>query len=171
MKELKQIVIDDILERINSSPFLIVTNYAGMTVPQFEDLRGQLKASGAKFSVAKNTFVKRAANSAEYPEGIAEFLTGQSAIVTGEVDVCAAAKTLKTFAKTAAGRPGIRGAVLDGALLSEAQVIALADLPSKEALQAQFLGLLNTPAQRLVTVLNEPASSLARVLQAKADQG
>jgi len=171
MKELKQIVIDDILERINSSPFLIVTNYAGMTVPQFENLRDQLKATGARFSVAKNTFVKRAASSAEYPEGVAEFLTGQSAFVTGEEDVCAAAKTLKAFAKTTAGRPGIRGAVLDGVLLSEAQVIALADLPSKEVLQSQFLGLLNTPAQNLVRILNEPASALARVLQAKADQG
>lgn len=170
MKEVKQVVIDQILERINESPFLLVTDYSGMTVPQFEDLRKQLKAVGAKYQVAKNTFVRKAASSAEYPEGLSEYLTGQTAVVTGESDVCAAAKVVKDFAKTAK-RPGLRGGVLDGELLDEEKVRALAELPPMEILQATLLGVLNQPAQRLVTVLNEPGASLARVLQAKADQG
>lgn len=170
MKELKQVVIDDILARLNDSPFLLVADYGGMTVPQFEELRNRLKETGARFQVAKNTFVRQAANSAEFPDGFGEFLTGQTAIVTGEADVCAAAKTLKTYHKET-GRPGLRGGVLDGELLDEENVRALADLPSREVLLAQLLGVLNQPAQRLVTVLNEPGASLARVLQAKADQG
>ncbi|MEX2580222.1 MAG: 50S ribosomal protein L10 [Verrucomicrobiales bacterium] len=170
MKEFKQVIIDDILERLNASPFLLVTDYSGMTVPQFEALRGQLKEVGAAFHVAKNTFVKRAAASAEYPEGLAAFLEGQTAVVTGEEDVCAAAKALKTFQKEK-GRPAIRGGVLDGELLDEAEVNALADLPPKEILQAQFLGVLSSPAQKLASVLTQPGASLARVLQAKADQG
>ena len=171
MKEVKQVIIDDILSRINDSPFLLVADYAGMTVPQFEELRGRLKENGARFQVAKNSFVRQAANSAEYPDGFGEFLSGQTAIVTGESDVCAAAKTLKTFNKESGGVPGLRGGVLDGELLDETKVRALADLPAKEVLQAQLLGVLTQPAQRLVTVLNEPGASLARVLQAKADQG
>lgn len=170
MKEVKQVIIDEILGRINESPFLLIADYGGMTVPQFEELRKQLKASGSKFQVAKNSFVKRAANSAEYPEGLAEFLSGQTAVVTGESDVCAAAKALKDFGK-ANGKPEIRGGVLDGELLDEAKVKALAELPAKEVLQAQLLGVLNMPAQQLVTVLDQPGASLARVLQAKADQG
>ncbi len=170
MKEVKQVIIDDILVRINESPFLLVADYAGMTVPQFEELRSRLRQNGARFQVAKNTLVRQAAGSAEYPEGFSEFLTGQTAVVTGESDVCAAAKTLKTFHKET-GRPGLRGGVLDGELLDEEKVKVLADLPAKEVLQAQLLGVLNQPAQRLVTVLNEPGASLARVLQAKADQG
>ncbi|MAS94623.1 MAG: 50S ribosomal protein L10 [Verrucomicrobiales bacterium] len=171
MKEVKQVIIDDLLGRINESPFLIVADYAGMTVPQFEDLRKRLKENGAKFQVAKNSFVKRAANSAEYPEGVAEFLSGQTAVVTGESDVCAAAKALKTFSKENGGKGAVRGGVLDGELLDVEKVNALADLPPKEILQAQLLGVLSSPAQKLVTVLNEPGASLARVLQAKADQG
>ena len=170
MKEVKKIIIDDLLSRINDSPFLLVADYGGMTVPQFEDLRKKLKAQGAKFQVAKNSFVRQAAESAEYPEGLSEYLSGQTAIVTGESDVCAAAKELKNFEKDN-GKPGIRAGVLDGELLDEAKVKALADLPPMEVLQATLLGMLNQPATKLATVLNEPGASLARVLQAKSDQG
>lgn len=170
MKEVKQVIIDEILTKINESPFLLVADYAGMTVPEFEQLRKLLKAQGAKFQVAKNTFVRQAASSAEYPDGLSEFLTGQTAVVTGESDVCAAAKVLKDFAKENE-KPGIRGGVLDGELLDEAKIKALADLPPMEVLQATLLGVLNQPGTQLARVLNEPGSSLARVLQAKADQG
>lgn len=170
MKEVKQVIIDELVERINESPFLLVADYGGMTVPHFEELRKQLKELGAKFQVTKNSFVRKASESVDYPEGLAEVLGGQTAIVTGESDVCAAAKALKTFGK-ANGKPELRGGVLDGELLDQASVSALADLPPMEVLQAQLLGVLSQPAQRLVTVLNEPGASLARVLQAKADQG
>ena len=170
MKEVKKIIIDDLLSRINDSPFLLVADYGGMTVPQFEDLRKKLKAQGAKFQVAKNSFVRQAAESAEYPDGLSEYLSGQTAIVTGESDVCAAAKELKNFEKDN-GKPGIRAGVLDGELLDEAKVKALAELPPMEVLQATLLGMLNQPATKLATVLNEPGASLARVLQAKSDQG
>lgn len=170
MKVLKKIAIDEIFSRIDASPFLIVVDYGGMKVSQFEELRKRLAGTGAKLQVAKNTFVKQAAASVEYPSELAERLSGQTAIVTGESEVCASAKVLKVYAKET-GKPGIRGGVLDGTFLDESKVAALADLPSLEVLRAQFLGLLNSPAQKLVTVLNEPAASLARVLQAKADQG
>ena len=170
MKEVKQTIIDGLLDQINSSPYLLITDYGGMTVPQFADLRDKLAEKGAKFHVAKNSFVKRAANSAELPEEIAEFLSGQTAIVTGEEDVCGAAKVLKEAGK-GDKPPVIRAGVLDGEFLDEAKVKALADLPSKEVLQATLLGMLNQPASMLVRVLNEPGSALARVLAAKQEQG
>jgi len=170
MKVLKKIVIDSLLTRISASPFLIVVDYTGMKVSQFEQLRKRLSETGAKLQVAKNTFVKQVADSVEYPSELAGHLTGQTAIVTGTTEVCAAAKVLKTYGKEI-GKLAIRCGVLDGAFLDEKKVIVLADLPSMDVLRAQFLGVLNTPARQLVTVLNEPGSSLARVLQAKADQG
>jgi len=171
MKQYKQIIIDGLLERINESPYLLVADYSGMTVPQFEALRGKLKENGAVLRVAKNSFVKRAADSAEYPEGLADFLSGQTAIVTGEQDVCAAAKTIKTASKANGGKPDIRGGVLDGELLDADKVNTLAELPPKDVLLAQLLGVFNAPAQQLASVLSQPGASLARVLQAKADQG
>ena len=94
--------------------------------------------------------------------------TGQTAIVTGEVDICAAAKILKTFAAEFQ-KPVVRAGVLDNAALTVDQVNELASLPSKEVLQAKLLGLLQTPASQFVRILNEPGASLARVLKAKAD--
>ncbi|MDF1813456.1 MAG: 50S ribosomal protein L10 [Verrucomicrobiales bacterium] len=170
MKEVKQTIIDGLLEEINSSPFMLVADYSGMTVPQFADIRAKLAEKGAKFQVAKNTFVKRAADSAEFPTEIAEFLSGQTAIITGEEDVCGAAKVLKDAGKDGKS-PTVRAGVLDGEFLDEAKVKALADLPSKEILQATLLGLLNQPGTSLVRVLNEPGSALARVLAAKQEKG
>lgn len=170
MKALKKVVIDDILSSINDSPFLIVIDYAGMKVAQFQELRKRLAATGAKLQVAKNTFVKQAANTAEYPSELAACLTGQTAIVTGATEVCASAKVLKTYGKEI-NKLGIRCGVLDGAFLEDTKVIALADLPSMDVLRSQLLGVFSSPAQKLVTVLNEPGAALARVLQAKADLG
>ena len=170
MKEIKQTIIDGIFEQINSSSFLLVADYGSMTVPQFAELRNRLTEVGAKFQVAKNSFVKRAAETAEYPGELAEHLSGQTAVITGESDVCGAAKVLSTFHKES-GNPVMRCGVLDGEFLEESKVNVLASLPSKEILQATFLGLLNKPAQQLVTVLSQPGASLARVLQAKADLG
>jgi len=170
MKALKKVVIDDILSSINDSPFLIVIDYAGMKVAQFQELRKRLATTGAKLQVAKNTFVKQAASSAEYPAELAGHLTGQTAIVTGATEVCASAKVLKVYGKEIS-KLAIRCGVLDGAFLEDAKVIALADLPPMDILRSQLLGVFSSPAQKLVTVLNEPASALARVLQAKADQG
>jgi large subunit ribosomal protein L10 len=170
MKALKKVVIDDILSSINDSPFLIVIDYAGMKVAQFQELRKRLAATGAKLQVAKNTFVKQAANTAEYPSELAACLIGQTAIVTGATEVCASAKVLKTYGKEIS-KLAIRCGVLDGAFLEDTKVIALADLPPMDVLRSQLLGVFSSPAQKLVTVLNEPGSALARVLQAKADQG
>ena len=170
MKDQKQLIIDAIVARINESPFLLIADYGGMNVEHFADMRTRLRESGSEFHVEKNTFVKRAAGVAELPEEFLEALGGQIGIVTGESDVCAAAKALKETGKVT-GKPEIRGGVLDGEVLDAAQIEVLASLPSKEVLQAQLLGVFLSPAQKMVTVLNEPAASLARVLQAKADQG
>ncbi|HRX54293.1 MAG: 50S ribosomal protein L10 [Verrucomicrobiales bacterium] len=169
MKALKQIVIDDILTRLNGSPFLIVAEYTGMNTGNFATLRQRLLAIGAEFHVTKNTFVKRAAEAAGVQDGLSKILVGQTGTITGDSDVCAAAKIVKDFHKET-GKAQIKGGALDGAVLEAAQVEALAGLPSKDVLRAQLLGLLQTPATQLVRVLNEPAASLARVLKAHGEK-
>ena len=123
MKVLKKIVIDSLLSRISASPFLLVVDYSGMKVSEFEELRKRLAETGAKLQVAKNTFVKQVAASVEYPDGLSAFLTGQTAVVTGTADVCASAKVVKTYGKQI-NKLAIRGGVLDGNLLQDAQVLA-----------------------------------------------
>ena len=170
MKELKQTIIDELLAKLNASPFLLVVDYAKMTVVEFTQLRNKLAESGGEIHVTKNSFVKRAAKDASYPEELNAALVGQTAVVTGQSDVCAAAKAIKDFNKTSK-KAAVLGGVLDGKLLAVNDIDALAALPPLEVLRGQLLGTILAPASTLVRLLNEPAASLARVLKAKADQG
>lgn len=168
MQEEKSIMIEHLLQKVNASPFMFVVDYAGLTVDKFEELRKRLRGAGAEMHVYKNTLVKKAAERASLPGEIGASLTGQTAVVTGAKDVCAAAKVMKTFAGEFE-RPKMKAGILDGKYLSPEGIKALADLPSREVLLAQLLGVLQAPASKLVRLLNEPAASLARVLQAKTE--
>jgi len=168
MKAEKTILIEHLLEKVNASPFLFVVDYTGLTVNKFEELRKRLHEAGAELHVFKNTLVKKAAERAGYPEELGTALTGQSAVVTGAKDVCAAAKVMKTFAAEFE-KPKMKAGVLDGKYLDADGIKVLADLPSREVLLATLLGVLSAPASKLVRLLNEPAASLARVLNAKAE--
>jgi len=165
MRPEKPTIVEDVKQRLNNSPFLIVVDYGGMNVNHFAELRTRLAGAGAAMTVVKNTFLRRSIKEAGLPD-LAAHLSVQTAYVTGDKDICSAAKILKTFASEFE-KPKIRAGILDNAVLDTPQVIALADLPSKEVLQAQLLGMLLQPATKLVRTLNEPAASLARVLQAK----
>ena len=167
MRPEKTLIVADVREKLKSSPYLLIVDYTGMKVSHFEELRSRLSAAGSRVSVVRNTFLKIAAKELAMPE-LESVLAGQTAMVTGEVDICAAAKVLKTFAAEFQ-KPIVRAGVLDNAPLTAGQVAELADLPSKDVLRAKLLGLLQTPASQFVRILNEPGASLARVLKAKAD--
>src|SRR5205085_1214151 len=168
MRPEKANIVSDLSERLTKSPFVLVTDYQRMNVNHFADLRNRLAASGAEMHVVKNSFLKRAMSDSGLPD-VASNLSGQTAIVTGQKDVAPVAKVLKIFAaefKIAALKIG----VVDKSILSTKDLETLAELPSREVLQAQLLGLLLSPATKLVRLLNEPAAALARLLSAKAQQ-
>jgi len=168
MRPEKASIVSDLAEKLNRSPFVLVTDYQRMKVDQFGDLRNRLAPAGAEVRVVKNSFLKRAMSDSGLPD-VADKLSGQTAIVMGQKDVAPVAKILKTFAaefKVAALKIG----VIDKSILSAQEIEALADLPSREVLLAQLLGLLMSPATKLVRLLNEPAASLARLLNAKAQK-
>lgn len=167
MRPEKATIVADVQAKLKKSPFLLIADYARMEVTHFEELRKRLAGAGAEIHVVKNSFIRRAAKDLGLPE-LNGALSGQTAMVTGEADICGAAKILKTFTAEFE-KPTVRAGILDNAILTADQVKALADLPSKEVLQATLLGLLLSPATKLVRTLNEPGASLARVLKAKAD--
>ena len=168
MRPEKASIVSDLAEKLNRSPFVLVTDYQRVKVDQFGDLRNRLAPAGAEVRVVKNSFLKRAMTDSGLPD-VADKLSGQTAIVMGEKDVAPVAKILKTFAaefKVAALKIG----VIDKSILSAQEIEALADLPPREVLLAQLLGLLMSPATKLVRLLNEPAASLARLLNAKVQK-
>jgi large subunit ribosomal protein L10 len=168
MRAEKASIVSDIAEKLTSSPFVLVTDYQRMKVKDFGELRNRLALAGAEMHVVKNNFLKRAMADSGLPE-MGDKLVGQTAVITGDKDVAPIAKILKAFAtefKLAALKIGF----IERAVLSRSELEQLADLPSCEVLQAQLLGLLLSPATKLVRLLNEPASALARLLKAKADK-
>jgi large subunit ribosomal protein L10 len=167
MRPEKASIVSDLAEKLNRSPFVLVTDYQRMKVDQFGELRNRLTPAGAEVRVVKNSFLKRAMSDSGLPD-VGEKLSGQTAIVTGERDVAPVAKILKAFAaefKIAALKVG----VVDKAVLSSQDIESLAELPSREILLGQLLGLLLSPMTQLVRLLNEPGASLARLLNAKAE--
>lgn len=168
MRPEKASIVEDLQSKLRGTPFVLVTDYTGLKVGQFTELRNRLADAGAECRVVKNTFLRRAAKEIGLPDFGAE-LKGQTAVVIGEEDVVAAAKVLKTFAAEFQ-KPVVRTGIVDQAVVTTEQIAALADLPSRETLLATFLGVLQAPASKLVRTLNEPAAALARVLQAHADQ-
>jgi large subunit ribosomal protein L10 len=158
MKAEKTLLIDDLLKRVNASPFLLVVDYTGLTVDKFAELRKRLSAVSAEIHVFKNNLVRKAAEKAGYPGELGDHLSGQSAFVTGVKEIFATAKILKNFAAEFE-KPVMKVGVLDGKLLDVATIKALADLPSREVLYSQLLG-----------VLQAPGSALARALKAKAEK-
>jgi large subunit ribosomal protein L10 len=168
MRPEKASIVSDLSEKLNRSPFLLVTDYKQMKVDQFGELRNRLAPAGAEVRVVKNSFLKRAMADSGMPD-VGDKLTGQTAIVMGEKDVAPVAKILKAFAaefKIAALKIG----VINKAVISTSDVEALAELPAREVLLAKLLGLLLAPATQLVRVLNEPASAFARLLKAKGEK-
>lgn len=168
MRPEKQMMVDDLSGQLRGIPFVLVTDYSGMKVEHFSELRTRLAGVQAEFRVVKNTLMRRALKECELPE-LGEDLTGQTAVVLGDSDVSAAAKILKTFAKEF-DKPSLRAGILDTGVLSADQVNDLAELPTLDVMRAKFLGLLQTPASQLVRVLNAPAQGFATVLKAKIDK-
>jgi large subunit ribosomal protein L10 len=150
----KKIIIDSLLDRVNASPYLIVIDYTGLTVQQFTELRNRLDSSGARCTVAKNSYMRKALAEAGLPD-IGNDLVGQTAFVMGESEVFAAAKAIKNFEKEFK-KPEMKIGLLGNAVLDGEKLKAIADIPSRESVLSQLLG----------TIL-EPASRIARVVQAK----
>jgi len=168
MRPEKASIVSDLSEKLKRSPFVLVTDYQRMKVGDFGELRNRLTPAGAEVHVVKNNFLKRAMTDSGFPD-VGDKLVGQTAVVTGEKDMAPVAKIFKTFAaefKIAALRVGF----IDRTVLSTAELETLADLPPREVLQAQLLGLLLSPATRLVRLLNEPSSALARLLKVKSEK-
>jgi large subunit ribosomal protein L10 len=149
----KKVIIDGLLEKVNASPYVLVVDYTGMTVPQFSELRNRLGAAGAECHVAKNTYVKKALSEAGLPD-IGESLVGQTAFVTGDSEVFAAAKAIKNFEKEFK-KPELKVGILDGAILGPDKLKVIADIPSREAILSQLLATILEPSTRIARVIQK----------------
>lgn len=166
--EQKQALVADLSKRLQNACTGVVVGYEGINVADDTALRKKMREAGVEYTVVKNTLLSRAAKDANL-EGLDEVLEGTTAIATSVDSYSAAAKILCEFAKKNDFFK-IKAGFVEGEVVGEAQVKALASLPSKEELIAKALGSMNAPITGLVTVLSGTIKSLAIALNAIAQQ-
>jgi large subunit ribosomal protein L10 len=163
----KVAAVAEIADEFRGASASVVTEYRGLTMSQLTDLRRSLGA-GAKYRVAKNTLVKRAAEDAGV-EGLESMLVGPTAITFISGEPVDAAKALREFAKANQGLV-IKGGYMDGRALTVDEVNRLADLESREVLLAKLAGAMKGTMARAAGLFAAPASQVARLAQALADK-
>jgi large subunit ribosomal protein L10 len=165
----KKEMVAELKESLNQSQLAVVIDYKGLTVAEITDLRKRLLPTGATCTVAKNTLVRIAVEDNENWQPINEFLKGSSAFLLIKDDIGGALKAYQDFQRVSK-KTELRGGVMEGRALSNADVKAIADLPSKEQLMAQVAGAINGVATKLAVGINQVPASLARGIQAIADK-
>jgi large subunit ribosomal protein L10 len=161
-------VVTEIRTKLESADAAFLTEYRGLSVGALAALRVTLRQSGAEYKVYKNTLARFAARDAGI-DGLDELLVGPIGITFVTGDVAAAAKALRDSSKT---NPllVIKGGSLGKAVLTAKDVEALAELPSREVLLAQFAGALQAPLVKTAGLLQALPRNMAYGLKALIDQ-
>lgn len=164
-KAQKNELIAEVKATLKASASLVVMHYKGLTVAEMSALRKKARETGTTLRVAKNLLAKRAVEGTEF-EVVTELLKGQTALAYSK-DPVAAAKCVVEYAKTN-DKLVVIGGAFGQKIMSVKEVELLAKTPSLDELRARIIGMLKTPATRIVTVLQAPGSQVARVIAAKA---
>jgi large subunit ribosomal protein L10 len=166
----KTAVVEEIRTKLGDSDAAVLTEYRGLTVSQLTQLRRALGET-TEYAVVKNTLSKIAVRDAGL-EQLESLLEGPSAVAFVKGDPVEAAKGLRDFAK-ANPLLVIKGGVLDGKLISAAELSKIADLESREVLLAKVAGAANATLAKAAALFQAPLSQAARLaeaLRAKAEQ-
>ncbi len=154
-----------VAKRLSASNAAIVAEYRGISAEDIRQLRLELKKVNSEFRVIKNRVARKALEDVEACRPLDSLLKGPVGVVHLNGDVAQASKVLLNFARDKE-KFKITGGVFDGKFLSQGDVKAISELPSKEVLIARILGSIKAPHQGLVTVLNGVSAKLVRAVNA-----
>ncbi len=141
--EQKKQIVADLAEAIKNSTSGVLVNYQGITVDSDTKMRKELREAGIKYVVVKNTMTGRACEM-NGMDDMKPYLTGMTALAIGANDPVAPAKILKSYADKLESFKIVAG-YLDGKVVDDKTVLALAEIPSKEVLIAKLLGSIRSP--------------------------
>ena len=149
--EAKQAVVAELSEKIKTAASGVIVNYQGITVDDDTKLRAELRKAGVEYKVYKNSITGRACELAGYGD-IRSHLEGMTAIAISHEDAVAPAKILKAYADKIDSF-ALKAGFVDGQILDEAGVRALAEIPGKETLVCKIMGSMRSPLYKLAYVL------------------
>ena len=147
----KEQLVTELSEKIKGAKALYFTDFTGLNVKSMTELRRRLRKAGVEYVVIKNSLAMRAVNESGLTGGAR--LRGPTGLVVSK-DAVVAAKLLNEFAKENEQKPEVKGGMLDGQALDQAQVKRLATLPSREQMLAQLGAGLQSPLAGFVGALN-----------------
>ncbi len=159
--------VQKLKEELSNASTVIVTHYDGLSVLETNNLRKEMRSNGAKFKVTKNRLTKIALTDTSY-ESIADLFVGPTAIAYSS-DPIAPAKVSVDFEKKLENFKIIGGSY-DGNKIDKNKINFLATLPSLDQIRGILLGLLNSPAQKIASIVQAPAGQLACLVNARSDQ-
>ncbi|NLY90733.1 MAG: 50S ribosomal protein L10 [Firmicutes bacterium] len=160
----KEAIVNEVYEKLSRSQGVVLVDFRGLTVQEATELRKKLREAGVELRVVKNTLTRFAAEKANLSD-LVPYLEGPTAIAFGYNDPVSPAKILSDFAKDHKNLE-LKGGVLEGKVIDQAMVKALAEVPTREVLLGQLAGLLQAPVRNLVNVLSAPLRNTVYVLDA-----
>lgn len=146
----------------------VLADFRGLKVKDMSELRNRLREQGASFKVVKNTLARLAVEQTNLRE-LGKNFAGPTGVAFAHGDAIAVARAAVEFAKDNDALE-IKAGFLDGRVLNKEQILELSKLSSKQDLLAQFLSVLNAPAQKFLGVLNGVPQKFLGVLEARAQQ-
>jgi large subunit ribosomal protein L10 len=168
--ESKQQIVEELKQLLGEAEMALVLDFKGLTIKEMTDLRTRLQASNGVCKVTKNTLMRRAIDGDSAWSDLDSLLSGTNAFVLVKGDVGGAVKAVLSFQKDSK-KSETKGGLFEGKLLSQDDIKAIGELPSKEVLMAQIAGAINAVATKLAVGINEVPSGLARALRQHAESG
>jgi large subunit ribosomal protein L10 len=161
--------VAELAKELETSTSAIIGTFSALTASKDFDLRKTIRQAGGSYHVVKNKLAARAAQGTKI-EAALQGLKGVSSVAYTSGDPVALAKALSTWVKDNAEFTFKLG-IVDGKVITVDEIKALATLPGKEELFSKLLFLIQSPAQRLVTVLNATGRDLAVVVNQGIEKG
>ena len=162
----KEQLVTELSDKLKSAQSLYYTDFTGLNVKRMTELRRRLKRAGVDYVVIKNTLALRAVNESGL---VGETLKGPTGLVVGK-DPVAAARVLTEFAKEFEDRPAMKGGMLQGKAIDNAQVKRMAALPSREQMLADLAAGMQSPMAAFVGALSGLLYMFAGALDALKSQ-
>jgi len=156
--------VEELKQRISRATITISADYRGLRVPEMEQMRRRLRQASVEVKVVKNNLLRLAADQMGMPE-LMQVVEGPTALVLGYEDPIEAAKAITDYAQSAPPTFAIRGAFMEGQVISTEDLRALVRLPPRPVMLAQLAGQLQSPLAALSGLLDAPLRELASLLQ------
>ncbi|MFK8010595.1 MAG: 50S ribosomal protein L10 [Marinicellaceae bacterium] len=166
--EQKKAVVAEIAGVATEAHSLVVSEYSGITVEDFTEMRAEARKTGVYLKVAKNTLVKRAVQDTEF-ECVADSLVGPMIYAFSQEDPGCAARLIKDYAKKN-DKLITKLVSIGGKMFDASELSRLASLPTKDQAISQLMSVMKAPVEKLVRTLDAPNTKLVRTIVAIRDQ-